>query len=173
MSESFLKAKLRVLAEEAVQRVAADDRPLDYFAGAFAMLDTERDQVITELPAFEDAHTALGALQVVQEYYGPSLGGETVWERLAIRFFYGFLDNLSEPAFDADIFETSWEAFWKELSEPEWTWLGLANLKNVRSESMLLDLGDSITIRGRSFEELAQVGWTEWHLEQLSRELYV
>jgi hypothetical protein len=43
MSESSLKAKLRVLAEEAVQRVAADDRPLDYFAGAFAMLDTERD----------------------------------------------------------------------------------------------------------------------------------
>src|SRR5215204_3893027 len=171
MSES-LKDTLRDLAEQAVQQVAADDRPLDFFAGAIAKYDTTRDQVITELPAFEDARTALGGLQVVQERYAPSPVWEPVWERLALQFVYGFLDNLSEPTFDTDIFETSWEAFWKELLKPEWTWLGLANLQNFRSESMLLDLGDGITIRGRSFEELAEMGWSEWHLEQLSRDWF-
>jgi len=171
MSES-LKDTLRDLAEQAVQQVAADDRPLDFFAGAIAKYDTTRDQVITELPAFEDARTALGGLQVVQERYAPSPVWEPVWERLALQFVYGFLDNLSEPTFDTDIFETSWEAFWKELLKPEWTWLGLANLLNFRSESMLLDLGDGITIRGRSFEELAGMGWSERHLERLEREWF-
>lgn len=168
MNEPSLKANLRVLAEQATQRVAADERSLDYLAGATAIYDTRRDQAITELPAFEDARTALGALQVVQERYGPSPDGEPVWERLTLQFVYGFLDNLSEPILDPGVFETSWEAFWQELLEPEWTWLGVANLQNFRSESMLLNLGDGITIRGRSFEELAGMGWSEHRLEQLS-----
>jgi hypothetical protein len=172
MNEPSLKANLRVLAEQATQQVAADERPLDYFAGATAIYDTRRDQAITELPAFEDARTALGALQVVQERYGPSPDWEPVWERLTLQFVYGFLDNLSEPIFDPGVFETSWEAFWQELLEPEWTWLGVANLQNFRSESMLLNLGDGISIRGRSFEELAGMGWSEHRLEQLSQEWF-
>src|SRR5215208_6338942 len=172
MNESSLKANVRVLAEQAAQRVAADERPLYYFAGAPAIYDTRRDQAIIELPAFEDARTALGALQVVQECYAPSPDGEPAWERLVLQFVYGFLDNLSEPIFDPGVFETSLEAFWQELFEPEWIWLGLANLQNFRSESMLLDLGHGITIRGRSFEELAEMGWSEWHLEQLSRDWF-
>jgi hypothetical protein len=172
MNESSLKVNLRVLAEQATQRVAADERSLDYFAGATAIYDTRRDQAITELPAFEDARTALGALQVVQERYGSSPDGEPVWERLTLQFVYGFLDNLSEPIFDPGFFETTWEAFWEELSEPEWTYLGVANLQNFRSESMLLSLGDGITIRGRSVDELAEMGWSEHRLEQLSREWF-
>jgi hypothetical protein len=172
MNESSLKVNLRVLAEQATQRVATDERSLDYFAGATAIYDTRRDQAITELPAFEDARTALGALQVVQERYGSSPDGEPVWERLTLQFVYGFLDNLSEPIFDPGFFETTWEAFWEELSEPEWTYLGVANLQNFRSESMLLSLGDGITIRGRSVDELAEMGWSEHRLEQLSREWF-
>jgi hypothetical protein len=170
MHEPSLKANLRVLAEQATQRVAADERPLDYFAGAPAIYDTRRDQAITELPAFEDARTALGALQVVQERYGPSPDGEPVWERLTLQFVYGFLDNLSEPIFDPGVFETSWEAFWQELLEPEWTWLGVANLQNFRSESMLLNLGDGITIGSWSDEELIGMGWSEGYLERLEQE---
>ena len=82
------------------------------------------------------------------------------------------LDNLSEPIFEPGVFETSWETFWQELLEPEWTWLGVANLQNFHSESMLLNLGDGITIRGRSFEELAEMGWSDRRLEQLSREWF-
>jgi hypothetical protein len=124
MSETSLKDNLGILAEQVVQQVAADDRPLHYFAGAIALYDIRRDQVITELPASEDARAALSALPIVQEHYGPSPDWEPVWEQLALQFVYGFLDNLSEPTFDPGVFETSWEAFWEELSEPEWTWLG-------------------------------------------------
>jgi hypothetical protein len=162
-SDTSCKEWLRILAEQAVQQVAADDHSLEYFRDAVAMLDPERDRVVEQLPAFEDAHTALGALQVVQERYGHS-------EWLALQFVFGFLGNLSEPTFDLSVFETTWEAFWEELSEPEWTWLGLANLLNFRSEAMLLDLGGGITIRGRSFEQLAAMGWSEDRLERISRE---
>jgi hypothetical protein len=165
LSDTSCKAALLILAEQAVQQVAADDHPLEYFRDTVAMYDLERDHVVDQLPAFTDAHNALGSLQIVQERYGHS-------EWLALQFVFGFLGTLSEPTFDLSVFETTWEAFWEELSEPEWTWLGLANLLNFRSESMLLDLGDDITIRRRSFEQLAAMGWSEDRLEQLSREWF-
>jgi hypothetical protein len=85
---------------------------------------------------------ALGAVSVVQKRYGPS----PVWERLTLQFVYGFLGNLSGPTFDTEIFETTWEAFWEELSDPEWTWMGLANLRNFRSDTYdPLDLGYSFS----------------------------
>jgi Apea-like HEPN len=170
VNESSLKANLQVLAEQAAHRVASDDRPLQYFGGAMALLDSRRDQTIIELPGFEAACTALGTLPIAQERYGAAPHREPVSERLTLQFVYGFLGNLSEPNFDPGVFETSWEAFWRELLEPEWTWLGLANLQNFRSETMLLNLGDGITIRGRSFEELIGMGWSEGHLERLEQE---
>ncbi len=165
MSETSSKEKLRALAEQAVLRIVEADLALEYFSGASALLDTERDRIITELPAFEDARTALSVLPLVERRYGVAESN-----RLALQFVYGFLGRLAEPTFDPDVFESTWQAFWEELSEPEWTWLGLANLQNFRSESTFLDLGDGITIRGRSFEKLAQMGWSEWHLRQLQRE---
>jgi hypothetical protein len=171
MSESSLKTNLRVLAEQAVQQVAADDRPLDYFAGATAIYDSRRDQVITELPAFEDARTALGRLPVFQERYGAAPHREPMSERLTLQFVYGFLGNLSGPSFDTDIFEITWEAFWEELSDPEWTWMGLANLRNFRSDTYdPLDLGHGTTIRGRNPDEIIAMGWREGHMERLFRE---
>lgn len=80
------------------------------------------------------------------------------------------LGNLSEPTFDPDAFDTTWKAFWEELSEPEWTWLGLANLLHFHSQSRLLDLGDGITVRKWSFQELVEMGWSEWHLERIRRQ---
>jgi hypothetical protein len=168
MREESLKENLRILAEQAVQRIATDERPLEYFAGKHANLDTERDAVIEALPAYEDARRALGSISMISERYG----GETPWGLLALDFVYGFLGNLSEPNFDLRTFESTWEEFWEELSEPEWTYLGLANLLNFRSESMMLDLGDGITIRRRSVEKLAGMGWSEYRLEQLAREWF-
>ena len=66
MNELALKEELRALAGEAVQKVGADDRPLNYFKGASAVLDLQRDEIITELPAFEDARAALDVLPMVQ-----------------------------------------------------------------------------------------------------------
>lgn len=167
MSELLLKQELRVLAEEAVLRVAESDLALEYFRNATAEHDTERDDVVTELSTFDSTLTIVGSLAIVQERYGQD---KQVWRQLVLQFIFGLLGNLSEPIFEPEVFESTWGAFWEELSAPEWTWLGLANLQNFRSESMLLHLNDGITIRGRMFTELAEMGWSEAQLEQLSRE---
>jgi hypothetical protein len=79
-----------------VQGVVAHDRGLQYFSGAAAFQDTRRDQIITELPGFVEARTALGSSPVVREVYGD--GGppdyEHAWERLALQYVYGFLGSL-------------------------------------------------------------------------------
>ena len=162
-----MQEKLRALAEQTVRRVSEAGRPLEYFRNATALYDTTRDEIVTALPAYEGAVNVLSAFPLVEELYGAEESG-----RLALQFVYGFLGRLTEPAFDPEVFGSTWQAFWEELSEPEWTWLGLANLQNFRSTSMSLDLGDGITIRGRSFDELAEMGWSEWHLEQLQREFF-
>jgi hypothetical protein len=64
MSKSTLKEELRELAEEAVLQVAASDHPLEYFGGVSAVLDQERDQIVTGLPTFEGARAALDALPI-------------------------------------------------------------------------------------------------------------
>src|SRR5215207_5013265 len=132
MSESALRTALHVLAEQSVQQVAKHDLGLQYFGGAIAFYDMRRDQIITELPGFENVRTALGSLPIVQELYGDGGPPDRVyaWERLDLQFVYGFLGRLTEPTFDPEVFESTWQAFWEELSEPEWTWLGLANLQN-------------------------------------------
>src|SRR5215204_3787544 len=113
MSEVTLREELRALAEEAVLHVAASDHPLEYFGGKSAVLDQERDQIVIGLSTFEGARAALDAFPMVQEQYGSAPRSE--W--LALQFVYGFLGDLSEPTFDHAVFESTWEAFWKELSE--------------------------------------------------------
>lgn len=166
MEEPSVRDSLRALAEQAVLRVAESQVPLGYFGGAKALQDPRRDDVFTGLPVFEAAAEALGAVPMVPERYG----GEHEWGRLALQFIYGFLGGLSEPTFDAGVFEDTWDAFWGELSEPEWTWVAVANLRLFRSEADLIDLGDDVTVRRRSSEELAGMGWTPWHWEQLVRD---
>ena len=172
MSEPVMKEALCALAEQTVQRVAEHDRGWQYFSGATAMQDMMRDQIITELPGFLDAHTALGTSPIVREFYGD--GGapdyQHAWERLALQFVYGFLRNLSNTTFDPTVFETTWETFWEELSAPEWHWRGLAQLQNFSSDADLLDLGDGITIRRIDEQDLVNMGWTDWHWEQLLQE---
>lgn len=88
-----------------------------------------RDDIVTGLPAFGSARSALGSVPMVREWYG----SEPEWGLLALKFIYGFLGNLPEPTFDPGIFEDTWAVFWAEVSEPEWTWIALANLRNFRS----------------------------------------
>lgn len=157
-----LKGQLRTLAEQATLKVAESNFTLESFRDATALHDLERDSMVTALPAFEEARAGVGALLIVQERYGP------VWERFPLQFVYRFLGTLSEPIFDLGVFETTWEAFWEELSEPEWTWLGLANLRNFRTDTYdPLDLGHDTTIRGRGWDELLTLGCSRSYVDQL------
>lgn len=164
MTESGVKGALQVLAQEALQRIHESGKGLELYRGAIALFNLERDELFTQHPSFSSAVTALSALPQVQAQCGP---GES--KRLALQFIYALSSTLKEPIFDESAFEVTWASFWKELSTSQWTYMGVSNLQNFRSESNLLDLGNGISIRGRSFKELgALLRWGERELAQLS-----
>ena len=51
-------------------------------------------------------------------------------------------------------FDGLWGDFLVEVEEPNWTFRAVGNLRNFASETLLIDLGDGVTIRGRNEEDL-------------------
>jgi hypothetical protein len=52
-----------------------------------------------------------------------------------------------------------WSDFEAEMQEAHWIYRGVANVRNFESETLLISLGDGVTIRGRSETELAGLGF--------------
>jgi hypothetical protein len=165
LNEHVLKESLRVLADQAVERVFDDFRKLNTWRGEVVNFSSQRDALITELPTFKATLHVLNSLPLVKEQYGTEVS-----DRLLLEFIYVLLRKHPQPKFDPEVFERTWRAFWEEISEPEWTYLGLVNLQRFSSESDLLDLGDGITIRASNFDKLLRMGWRESHIEAIRRE---
>jgi len=83
-------------------------------------------------------------------------------------------------AVDKDAFEATWEDFTAELDAPEWVYRAVANLSHfevegdpsVRSLEVVgepepIVLPGGVTIRGRSFDELVELGFDEHVLDQV------
>ncbi|MGH2592494.1 MAG: hypothetical protein ACRDGG_03180, partial [Anaerolineae bacterium] len=166
MNESRAKNALRTLCEDALRCVQEAGDEIGAYRGKIAFYSALYDERFISLPSFSIATAELDALPLIQAQCGP---GES--KRVALQFIYGFLGALEHAASEVDTFEATWTSFWKELSVAEWTYVGVSNLQNFHSESNLLDLGDGVTIRGRSFEELAGIlDWGEWEFDQLTED---
>jgi len=61
--------------------------------------------------------------------------------------------------YEESILETLWTDFVREVQEPNWVFRGVANLKFFQADSLLIDLGDGITIRGRDPDDLRSLGF--------------
>jgi hypothetical protein len=155
---------LRALAIAAVERIAASGRDLDQFRG-IAVYDTAKDEIFTSLDAFPLAESAIAELALVIERYGVDEA-----ERLTLQFVYQLLDRLAEPTFDDRVFEQLWTDFIDELREPQWVYRGAANLRWFTAEDGPFDFGSGVSIRGRSYEELADLGFSESVLRALSHD---
>lgn len=164
MTESDVRTALHGLAEDAARLIYKTGEGLEAYRGGIALFNPERDERFTHLPSFATAVNTLDALPQVQAQCGL---GES--KRLVLQFIYALCRNLENPVFDEKAFEAIWAALWQELSVGEWTHIGVSNLQNFCGESGVVDLGDGISIRTRSFEELGPLlGWGERELAQLS-----
>jgi hypothetical protein len=150
------------LAREAVERLAERGNGLDDYRGT-AFFNTTKDEIFTSLPTFAPAAAAIAAMPDVAERFGDQEG-----ERLTLQLLYTLFGKLAEPQFEDAAFDEIWEAFKAEAADPDWTYRGLANLRNIGSTLDPADLGDGVSIRGRSFEELATLGFSKGVLERLS-----
>ena len=166
INDSVAKEAFEVLARDALKRIQEAGEALEGYRGGIAFYDRRRDEQFTNLDSFVDAVSALNALPFVRSQYGDESG-----RRLALQFVYGFSGDLAEPIFDASAFGDAWSSFWQELVANEWTYIQVANIQNFRSVSSHLDLGDGVSIRGRSFEELRRItGWGDFELGELSED---
>jgi hypothetical protein len=102
-------------------------------------------------------------MSLVQDRYGAEEA-----PRLALQFIYQLLDRLPEPEFDEGVFESLWVDFVSELEEPQWKFRAVANIRYLIAEDLSFDLSDGISIRGRVFDELAALGFSDFELEGLA-----
>jgi hypothetical protein len=162
MADPPARSALRTLSLAAVERVRESGLSIDRFRG-IAFYDTAKDEIFTSLDDFQSAEQSLVSISLLPERYGV---GEV--RRLTLQFIYQLLARLGEPEFDEEVFESLWVDFLAELEEPQWVFRAVANVRYVTAEDALFDLGDGVSIRGRSFEELSELGFSEAELQRLA-----
>jgi hypothetical protein len=155
MPEPQARAALHTLSATALGRIRASGQPIESFRG-IAIYDTSKDEIFTSLDGFDEAEQELAAIPSLQERYGVDQAS-----RLALQFIYELLGRLQEPVFDEELFESLWANFLAELAEPQWLFRGVANARFLAAEGPSFDLGDGVSIKWRSAEELSPLGFSD------------
>jgi hypothetical protein len=157
---------LRKLVAEAHAHVVTSPDTLAEYSGGTAVFNLERDRPLAGLAAFPLAHEKLQLVLEFARTFGTEHG-----ERATLQFVYEYFKRTERLEFDEVAFDATFEAFTGELDDPDWTYVAFANLRNFESDDALIDFGDGISIRHRSFEDIEErLGWTEWHFEHLTRD---
>lgn len=74
--------------------------------------------------------------------------------RAVLQPVYEYFGHIDSARYERDAFETQWLDFTVELQEVNWVYRGIANVRNFTSETIYVDLGNELAIRGRNFAEL-------------------
>jgi hypothetical protein len=154
------KNEIQALVEEA----AASGLPLDRLRGV-GLYDTEKDAHLTSLKSFGNAEQAVIRIP----HFGARIGADNA-KRVVLQFVYQYFARVDNVRYEEAVFKTLWEDFRAEIDNPQWLTRGIANVRNFTSEDLHLDLGDGIAIRGRSFKELASVGFSQAILDRISED---
>jgi hypothetical protein len=154
------------LVADACAHVVTSAEALAEYSGGTALFNLERDRPLTDLARLPAAYEALQQVSEFVRAFGTEHG-----ERATLQFVYEYFTRTERLEFDSEAFDATFEAFLGELDDPNWTYVAFANLRNFKSDDPLIDFGDGISIRHRSFEEIEErLGWTEWHFEHLTRD---
>lgn len=160
------RSALESLVREAVEQVVTSEEALFEQRGAIAIYDTSRDAKFRDLESFESAATTVAVLPNFDERIGAQSA-----ERVTLQIVYNYFATTTHLDYDADAFAYAFDGFASELAKPTWTLVMVANLKYFESPDTLIDFGDGMSIRARSFNELQQrLGWNDQHLEALKQD---
>jgi Apea-like HEPN len=168
MSETRNGAReaLKALVAGACAEVVTSAEALAEYSGGTAIFNLERDRPLTDLADFPAAYEALRQVPEFVHAFGTEHG-----QRATLQFIYEYFTRTERLEFDSEAFDATFEGFLGELEDPNWTYVAFANLRNFKSDDPLIDFGDGISIRHRSFDEIEErLGWTEWHFEHLTRD---
>ena len=123
----------------------------DQFRHGIAYYDSERDKEITKLPEFAGATATLQAEPAIIGAYG----SDNV-HRLAVQFVYNTIRLLDSSGNCTAAFGVAWSALAAETADPNWRFAAVANLNNFSYDGDIADLGNGVSVQGRSFERLKE-----------------
>jgi len=155
---------LIALGREAAE-VVASTQEMTTFRGA-ALFNPARDSIFLSLPSYDAAKDAICAIPLVANRYGTK---DAAGDRLTLQFVYQLFPRTSRLGVSEDV-RRLWRRFLAELKVPDWVYRGVANLRNLALDanvSVPLHLGEDVTIRGRSPDELRSLGFSDATLDAL------
>jgi hypothetical protein len=161
-------------AREAVRAVLKDviaGNPALSEVQGTAFFDARKDAIVQASSSFNDAKAAV---LEIPNFVG-RFGSEAA-DRIVLQLVFQYFKRTLTVRYDETQFEKLWCDFSAEVQDAYWIARGVANLRNFRlsdpkgrsgSEVRMnqIDLGDGVTIRGRSQTDLASLGFEEavWH----------
>jgi hypothetical protein len=126
---------------------------LSEFRG-IAFYDTSKDEKIQHLESFATAASKI----VYLPHFVESFGADAA-PRIALQFVYQYFERGHVMSYSEEVFESTYDDLVKELESPVWIFRGVANVRYFMSDVHDVDLDDGVTIRGRSPDDLASLGF--------------
>jgi hypothetical protein len=140
------------LRESAIQ-VAVEAAGADIGLG-IPWYDPDRDERVRAVPSFADWAARLRRLRRIRRLYGV---GEA--DRLALAWVYQ-VPRSSSPA-------EGWVGFWREITNPIWSYFGIANLENFTTADDPIEIDAGLSIRLRTVKTVEE--FTGWDRDQIER----
>jgi hypothetical protein len=158
MADDTAKNLAHTLLTEASAMAVDQQLPINQLRGV-AFFDMQKDARFTNLASFATTASALLTIPNFETRYGAAEAN-----RILLQIIYGYFDRANSVQVSDDIFAGLWQDFSKELKETHWVYRGVSNLRLFDKEGEpleVLDLGDGITIRGRSRADLTSLGFDD------------
>jgi hypothetical protein len=163
-----LKVSLRALLSDSISAAVDASLPLDELRGV-AGFNPTRDERFTSLSSLPAAAQMVTTIP----NFAARFGNDTS-TRLVLQFLYQYFRRIDAIKFDDATFETLWHDFSFELiEEPDWLYRAVSNLRHFHTERSpleVIDLGDGVTIRGRSCAELESLGFGDPIWDQIAED---
>jgi len=158
-----LPSALTSLIHQYLAKARASGKSINDLRGV-ALYNSQKDALLTSLPAFEAAVDFVGQLPKLAERFGD------VAKHITLQFAYQCAAKLDDLKANDNAFEDVWEDFVEEIEDPNWTFYGVANLKHFACDEDGIELGDDVSVIGRCFSTLASLGFHSFALERLEED---
>jgi hypothetical protein len=149
------KDVLRFLVRSTISVSRADGIAPSELRG-IALSNMERDERISRVPSFDDAVATIVHLPDFVKRFGTEAA-----TRIVLQFVNQYFARNHAMSYNETVFEELCCDLLRELQSPVWVFRGVANVRYFLSDVHHVGLGDGITIRGRSQNDLAALGFHE------------
>jgi hypothetical protein len=167
MTDDTAKNLAHTLLTEASAMAVDQKLPINELRGT-AFFDMERDARFTNLPSFVTTSSALLTIPNFETRYGAANVN-----RILLQIIYGYFKRTDNVQVNDDVFTELWQNFSAEVKETHWVYRGAANLRHFDKEGPpleVLELGDGISIRGRSQIDLKSLGFDDHVWDRISED---